>query len=157
MRRVLLGVAVMVNRQRHAVGAMTLGHGTQGPQGVLQPGAEAGETLREAQRHVLPVRPGQHEVVQKVRKRLTLDRHAQIVHVREVRGAQPARFMHLAEEHFLGRPVLRLPLPHSTFHRAPLALPVLAGVFTPQPVHQRLGLQARLALQQFFQTRPDRP
>jgi len=63
--------------------------------------------------------------------------------------------MHLAEEHFLGRPVLGPPLPNAPFHGAPLPLPVLAGAFPLQPFHQRLGLQRRLAHQQFFQPRPD--
>jgi hypothetical protein len=58
---------------------------------------------------------GQHEVVQQVCERLTLDRHLQFLHVREVRRAQPPRFMHLAEEYFLGWTVLGLPLPHPPF------------------------------------------
>jgi hypothetical protein len=37
--------------------------------------------------------------------------------------------MRLAEEHFLRRTVLRLPLPYPPFHRSPLPLPVLARVF----------------------------
>jgi hypothetical protein len=154
-RRVLLGVAVVVHRQRHAVRAMTPGHTAQVPQGILQAGTEAGETLRKTDTHVLPVRAGQHEVVQQVRKRLSRDSHAQALHVREVRRPQPARLMHLAEEHFLGRPVLGTPLPHAAFHRPPLTLPVLAGTFPLQPVHQGLGLQRRLTLQQLFQPRPD--
>ena len=154
-RRVLLGVAIVVNRQRHAVGAMTLRHGTQFPDGVLPPLAQAGETLREAHRHVLPIRVGQHEVVQQVREGLSLDGHAQFVHVRKVRRAQPARFMHLTEKHFLGWAVLGFPLPHPAFDGATLPLPVLARMFPLQPVHQRLGLQGRLTLQQGHKGRPD--
>jgi len=63
--------------------------------------------------------------------------------------------MHLAEEHFLGRPVLGLPLTHPSLHRPSLPLPVLAGAFPLQPVHQRFGLERRLPLQEFFQPRPD--
>jgi hypothetical protein len=63
---VLLGIAVLVDRQRHAVGAMALGNAAEVPQGVLQPLAQAGETLGEADGHILPVRVGQHEVVQHV-------------------------------------------------------------------------------------------
>lgn len=153
--RVLLEVPVVVNRQGHAVGAMTLGHAAQFPQRVLPAFAQAGEALRKAQRHVLPVRAGEHEVVQQVRKRLALDGHPQAVHVREVRGAQPARLMHLAEEDFLGRSVLRLPLPHPPLQRPSLTAPVLGRVFALQPVQERPGLQGRLALQQFLQPRPD--
>jgi len=126
--------------QRHAVGAMTLGHAAQFPQGVLHARAQAGEALRKTQRHLFPVRVGEHEVVEQVRKRLTLDGHAQLVHVREVRRAQPARFMHLAEEDFLGRSVLRLPLPHAPLQRPPVTLPVLPGLLTLQPLQQRFRL-----------------
>jgi hypothetical protein len=152
--RVLLGVAVVMHRQRHAVGAVPLGHAAQLPQGVLQALAQAGKALREAQRHVLPVRAGQHEVVQQVRERLALDGHAQAVQVREVRRAQPARLVHLAEEDFLGRAVLGFPLPHPPLQRPPVPLPVLRGLLPRQPVQQRLGLQGRLAAQQLLQARP---
>jgi len=74
-------------------------------------------------------------VISHVREGLPLDGHAQAVQVREVRRAQPARLMHLAEKHFLGRPVLSLPLPNAPFHGAPLPLPVLAGAFPLQPFH----------------------
>jgi hypothetical protein len=154
-RRVLLQVPVVVNGKGHPVRAVSLGHSTEFPEGVLHPGAEAGETLRKAQTHTLPVRVSQHEVVQQVRKRLTLNGYLQLLHVREVRRAQPARLMHLAEEHFLRWPVLSLPLPYPPFHRSALPLPVLAGVFPLQPVHQGLRLERRLTSQQFFQPRPD--
>lgn len=72
---VLFGVAVVMHRQRHAVGAVPLGNRAQFPHGVLQPRAEAGEAFREADRHRLPVRAGQHEVVQQMGKRLPPNRH----------------------------------------------------------------------------------
>jgi hypothetical protein len=90
-----------------------------------------------------------------MRKRLPLDGHTQVVHVREVRRAQPARLMHLAEKHFLGRPVLGFPDPHPSFHRPPVPLPVSVGVFALQPPDQRLGLQPWLLTQQLQQTWPD--
>jgi hypothetical protein len=154
-RRVLLGIAIVVNGQRHAISTMTLRHRAQLPQGVLPAHAEAGEALREAQRHVFPVRIGQHEVVQHMRQRLTLDGHTQLVHVREVRRAQPARFMHLTEKHFLGRTMLGLPLPYPPFYSAAMPLPVLVRIATLQPFHQRLGLQTSLTLQQPRQRRPN--
>ena len=153
-RRVHLRVPIVVNGQRHSVGPMTLGHASQFPQGVLHPGAEAGETLGKAQAHVLPVRVRQHEVIQQVPKRLTLDGDLQLLHVREVRRTQPTWFMHLAEKYFLGWTVLALPLPHPPLHRAPMPLPVLGRVFSLQPVHQSPGLERRLSLQQFFQPWP---
>jgi hypothetical protein len=154
-RRVLLGVPIVMHGQRHAVGAMPLRRSTQFPHGVLPAFAQTGKALGEAQRHVFPVRVGQHEVVKHMGKRLTLNGHAQLVHVGEIRRAQPARFMHLAEEHFLGRTMRGLPLPDAPFHRPSLLLPVLARVLALQPLHQSLGLQPRLALQQLLERRPD--
>jgi hypothetical protein len=137
---VLLRVTVLMNRQRHAVGAMPLRYAAQFPQSVLQSVAQAGEALREAQRHVLPVRARQDEVVKHVRKGLTLDGHAQAIQVREVRRTQPARFMHLGEKHFLGRPMPSLPLPHTPFDGSSVPVPVLSRTVTLQPSQQRSRL-----------------
>jgi len=48
---------------------------------------------------------------------LALDGHAQIVHVREVRRAQPTWLVHLAEEYLLGRPFQGTPTPHAPLQR----------------------------------------
>jgi hypothetical protein len=153
--RVLLGAALVVDGQRHAIGAVPLRHPAQFPEGVLQPLAEAGEALRGAHADVLPVRVGEHEVVDQVGEGLALDGHAQGVHVAEVGGPQAARLMHLGEEHFLGRAVLRLPLPHAPLQRPAAAFPSLAGDLPLQPLQQGLGLQPGFALEQFLQPRPD--
>jgi hypothetical protein len=92
------------------IGAVHLRHAAQFHQGVLQPGAEALEALGETDRAGLPVRVSQHEMVDQVRKRLTVDGDAQAAAVREVGGTQPAGLMHLGEEHFLGRSVQGPPL-----------------------------------------------
>jgi hypothetical protein len=92
------------------IGAMHLWHTAQFRQRVLQPGTETLEALGEADRARLPVRVGQHEVVDQVCQRLTVDGNAQAGAVREVRGTQPAGLMHLGEEHFLGRSVQSPPL-----------------------------------------------
>jgi hypothetical protein len=144
-----------MHRQRHAVGAMPLGHAPQLPEGVLQPFAQAGETLGETECHVLPVRGGQHEVVDQVREGLPLNGHAQLVHVAEVRGAQTTRLVDLGEEHFPGRPVLGLPLPDAPLQGPTRPLPVALGILLLQPPQQRFGLQSRLALEKFLQSRPD--
>jgi len=154
-RRVGLRVTVVVYRQRHPVRAVTCRHAAQVPQRVLQTLAQAGEALRKAQGHVLPVRVGQDEVIQQVRERQAREGDAEMVQVREVRGSQAARLMHLAEVDFLGRSVLRLPLPHPPLQRPPVLLPIRPWVLPLQPVQQRLRLQARLALQEFCQARPD--
>jgi hypothetical protein len=153
--RVVLRLAVVMHRQGHPVRAMSRGHPSQFPQGVLQTGAQARETLRKTEGHALPIREGQHKVIEQVGKRLALDGHAQTVQVREVRRTQPPRFMHLAKEHFLGQPVLCFPLSHAPFQRTTLPLPVLTRMLALQPVYQRLGLQSRLTLKQVLQGRPD--
>jgi hypothetical protein len=155
MGRVLLGVAFLIHGQRHAIRAVPPGCAAQFPQGILRPFAEAGETLRETDRHVFPVRVGQHEVIQQVWERLPLDSHTQTLHVREIGCSQAARLVDLAEEHFFGRPVLGFPTSHPPFQRPPLRLPILAGVFSLQPVQQGFGLERGLALQECFQPRPD--
>jgi hypothetical protein len=153
-RGVLLSLALVVDRQRHAVGAVPLRHPAQGPQRVLQPRAQAGEALRKTHRHVLPVRVGQHEMIDQVREGLAGDRHAQSRHVREIRSAQPAWLMHLGKVDLLGLAVLRLPAPHPPLQRPPRLVPRLLGQLTLQPLQQRLGLQAWLPFEQFLQPRP---
>jgi hypothetical protein len=154
LSRILLHASLVVHRQRHAVRAVSLRRSARRPQRALQAHAQARETLRVAQTHVLPVRVREHEMIDQMRKRLPLDGHAEARHVREVRRAQATRFVPLAEEHFLGWSVLGTPLPHTPFQRPPRPLPVLPRVLALQPLHQRLGLQPRFPLQQFFQTRP---
>jgi hypothetical protein len=89
---------------------MHLGSAAQLGQGVLQTVAEALEALGEADAAGLPVRVGQHEVVDQVRQRLAVDGHLQAGRVREVGGAQVAGLVDLAEEDLLGRTVQGPPL-----------------------------------------------
>ena len=63
--------------------------------------------------------------------------------------------MHLTEKDFLGRTLFGLPLPDSPFDGAPPLLPVLIGIGAFQPLHERLRLQRRFPLKQFFELRPD--
>ena len=83
--RELFEIAVLVHRESHAVGAMPFRHGAEFPERALQTFAQTRETLREADCHVLPVRTRQHEVIKQMRKWLARDRHAERVHVSEVR------------------------------------------------------------------------
>jgi hypothetical protein len=154
LRRVLLSAALVMDGQRHAVGAVPLRHSAQFPQGVLQPLAQAGEALGDAHADVFPVGVGQHEVIDQVGKRLPLNGHSQAIHVREVGGPQPARLMRLGKEYFLGRAVLRLPLADAPLQRPPAPFPALLRQLPLQPLQERLGLQPRLPLQQFFEARP---
>ena len=149
-------VAVGMHGQRHAVGAMPLGYAAQGPERILQAFAQTGKTLGEADRHVLPVRTGQHEVIAKVVEALSLDGHLQGIHVGEIRGPQPARFVHLAEEHFLGRPVQSPPLPDAPLQSPQQFVAVVPGVAFLQQSQQRLSLQAGRPFQLGLHFRPHR-
>jgi hypothetical protein len=88
-------------------------------------------------------------------ERLALQRHAQVAHVREIRGRQPTRFMHLAEEHFLGRSQKGPPAPHLPLQRPQLSVGEPARVAALQLGEDSLGLQTRLRLQQPTDLRPD--
>lgn len=152
--RELVGVAIVVDGQCHAIGPVALRHTAQGPQGVLQAGAQAGEALGKTKSDMLPIGMRQHEMVQQVWQGLALNGHLQVVHRREVGSGQPAGSMHLGKEHFLGRPVLGLPLPHASFQGPPRRLGTCARLGALHPVPQGLGLQAWLLLQLLGHGRP---
>lgn len=91
------------HRRGQRIGAMDLRYAAQLSQSVLQAVAQALITLGEANRPRLPVRVRQHKMINQMRKGIPRDRDAQLRAVREVRGAQPARGMHLRKEHLLRR------------------------------------------------------
>jgi len=119
---------------------MTLGHGPQRPQGILQTHAQARKILAQTERDVLPIRMGQDEVIEQVRKRHPRNAHVQIVQRREIRSRQPTGGVFLREEHLLGRAVLGLPLPHAALEGPPHRLRVFPRLRALQPLPQRLGL-----------------
>jgi hypothetical protein len=140
----LKGRAIAPRRDggRQGIGAMHLGNPAQLGQGVLQALTEALETLAEADAAGLPVRVGQHEVVDQVRQRLAVDGHLQAAGVREVGGAQLAGLVDLAEKHLLGRPVQGTPLLDVPLQGAQLPLGKATRVLTLEPLEHGLGLQA---------------
>ncbi len=75
--------------------------------------------------------------------------------MREIAGAQPARLMHLGEEHFLGRPVQGPPLLDAALQGPQLAIAEAAGKAPLQLAKQCLGLQAGGQPQLLFQVGPD--
>lgn len=153
--RELLPLRQVVHRRTQPIRPVPPRRGTQLPQRVLQPFTQALETLREADRYRFPVRVGQHEVVDHVLERLPRNAHAQLVHVREIRCSQPSGFVHLAEEHFLGRPQRGPPTPHLPLQRPQLSLGEPARVTTLQLAEDGLGLQPRLLCQHHANLRPD--
>jgi hypothetical protein len=153
----LKGRAVTAGRDRgrQRIGPMHPRNTAQFGQGVLQPVAEALEALGKADGAALPVRVGQHEMVNQVRKRLTADGDLQARRVREVGGTQPARLMHLLEKDLLDRPVQGAPLLDVSLQGAQLPIGEAAGVRLLQPGEQGLGLQAGVERQLLLDPVPD--
>jgi hypothetical protein len=81
--------------------------------------------------------------------------HAQLVHMREIRRSQPSGFVHLAEEHFLGRPQRGPPTPHLPLQRPQLPLGEPTWLTALQLADDGLGLQTRLLFQHRANLRPD--
>jgi hypothetical protein len=135
--------------------AVKLGNAAQLEQGVLQALAEALQALREADGAGLPVAVGQHEVVDHVVERSSVDGHPQIGAVSEVTGRQPSGVMVLGEEHLLGLTVQGPPGPHPPLQGPQLVVGEPARMTALQIDEQRLGLQAGVELQQFLQLGPD--
>jgi len=153
--RELLPLRQVVHCRAQTIRPMTLRYAAQVVQRVLQSFTQALEALREAERHRLPVRVGQHEVVDHVLEALAGYGHAQLGHVREVRRGQPAGFMHLAEEYFLGRSRRGPPAPHLPLQGPQLSVAEPSRVAPLQLAEDCLGLQAGLLLEQRAHFRPD--
>jgi hypothetical protein len=141
--------------RRQSVGAMTPRHAAQFPQGVLQTCAQALQALGEAEGAGLPVRVGQHKVVDQMRQWHASDGHAEAGAMREIAGAQPARLMHLGEEHFFGRTVQGMPLLDAALEGPQLTVGKAARITPLQFTKQRLGLQAGGPPQLLLQVGPD--
>jgi hypothetical protein len=131
------------DRSGQGIGAMDPWHAAQFGQGVLQAVTEGLEALGEADGASLPVRVGQHEVVDQVGERHAPDRDLQARDVGEVRGTQPTRFGDLSEEDLLGRPVQSTPLLDVPLQGAELSVGEATGISALQPVEHGFGLQAR--------------
>jgi len=153
--RELLPLREVVDRRAHPIRAMALGDAAQLDQGVLQSFAQGLEALREADRHRLPVRVGQHEMVDQVVERLPLDADSQLVHRGEIGGAQPAGFVDLAEEHFLGRTAARTPAADVSLQGPQLAVGEAAGMAALQFLEDRLGLKPGVDVEEFAHGGPD--
>lgn len=151
--RELLGAGGL-HGQAHAVAPVVGGHAAQGPDRVLEAGAETLEALGETNGDVLPVRVRQHEVVDQVREWLALDGHAQLGHVREVGRPEPARRVVLGEEHLLVGTMRRPPLLDPALQGAELAVREPARVPPPQLLEQGFGLPPGRLFEQFDDLTP---
>jgi hypothetical protein len=146
----------VVHGGAETVAAVPPRHSTQFPQRILQTVGQGLERLRRTQRHRLPVRVGQHEVVHHVIESLTGDGDVQRVHVGEVGRREIAGLVDLAKHDDLAGSVGGPPLPHAPFEGAAIRVEELARVLAPQPVEERLGEQPRLGLEPLLDRRPNR-
>lgn len=145
---------MVVHGRGQTVAAVPTRHAAQFPQRVLQAVGQRLERLGRAQRHRLPVRVGQHEVVDHVVEPLAGDRDVQRVHVGEVGGREIAGVVDLAEHDGLPRAESRPPLPHATLERAAMRIEELPRTLAAQPVEERLGEQPRFGREALLDHRP---
>jgi hypothetical protein len=150
-----LRVGPRLHRRRQPVGTVDLGHATQFPQGVLQALAEALQALRKTDGPRLPIRVGEHEVIEQVREGVARQGDPQLGAVGEIAGRQPAGVMHLGEEDLLGRPPLGPPPLDPPLQGPQLAVAEAARVLAPQGLKERLGFQARVEGQLPLDPGPD--
>ena len=144
-----------LHRRRQPIGAMALRHAAQFPQRILQSLAEALQAFREADRARLPVRVSQHKVVDQVREREAVDRHAQLGAMREVAGAEPTGMMDLSEEDLLGRAFESTPFAAPPLQGPQLAVRESAWKASLQVGKERLRFQTGIDLKLRLQLRPD--
>jgi hypothetical protein len=147
------GMVVHSGGQR--VAAVPMRHAAQFPEGILQSVRKRLERFRRTHRHRLPVRVGQHEVVDHVIEWLAGDGDVQGVHVGEVGGREVAGLVDLAEHDGLAGTVSGPPLPHPAFEGPAMRIEELAGMLAPEPVEERLGEQSRLGCKPRLDCRPN--
>jgi hypothetical protein len=139
-----LGLLIGVDRRGQTIGTVSPGNSSQFPQGVLQPFAEALETLGEADRTGFPVGVGEHEVVDQVIEQFAGDRHAEFTHVGEVTLGESSRLMGLCEEHLLGRPFEGAPSFDPPLQTTELDVGEASWIAPLQVIEEGLGLKPRV-------------
>src|SRR6266851_6815702 len=140
--------AHVVHRRRQSIGSVPLWHFPEFPNCILESFTQALEALRKTHRRRFPVRVGQHQVIEQVRKTLPLDRDPQLTHMREVGSAQPPWLVSLREEHFLHRSFRSSPYFHSSLQRPQLPIGESPRITPLQILKDRLCFQPRVHLQQ---------
>ena len=146
----------LVCGRRQVVRAVFLRDTPEAPQRPLNPLTQRLERLAVAQRHRLPVRVRQHEVIEQVRKRFAGDRHPQRIHLGEIGLALLPGAVHLREVHLLIRAVQRPPMPKPALQGAQLTRLKLTRVAALQLLEHRLRLKSVVLLEQCLHLRPHR-
>ncbi len=158
-RLVSLGEGRPCGPRRHGrgqpIGAVELRHAAQFSQRILQALAEALVALGKADGAGLPVRVGQHEVVDQMVEGGAVDSHAQVRAVGEVTGGHAPGMMDLGEEDLLACAVQGPPGLDASLQGTELAVGETARKAALQVGEQSLGLQPRIELKHRFELRPD--
>ena len=144
----------LVGCRRQIVGAVFDRHTAETPEGGLHACAQCLKTLARANRHRLPVRVRQHEVIQQMRERLAGDDHFELAHVRKIRLPLFSGHMRLRKEHLAVRPRLQTPRQEPPLQRAQLPGAEPPGVAPVHLLPHGLGLKSAILLQQRLDLRP---
>jgi hypothetical protein len=142
----------VVDRRAEAVATVPGWHAAQFPKGLLESAADRLERFGKADRHELPIRVGEGEVIQQVVERLAIDGDSQRVHVGEVRRPQPAGLMHLGKHDRLMGAVQTTPVADATLEGPPLRVgkPTRMALLEPGEKSERpqpgFGFQTSLDL-----------
>lgn len=145
----------VVDRGAQAVASMPPRNAAELPEGLLKAAADRLERFGETDRRELPIRVGEGEVIQHVAERLTVDRHAERVHVREVGRPQPAGVVYLRKDDRAVRAVQTSPIAHPPLERPPLRVGEPAGMRLLQPGEQGERPQPRLGFKSSLHLGPD--
>ena len=148
-------IAKVVHRGGEPIGAVHLGNSSQFPEGVLEPLAEALETLGKTFRRGLPIGIGQDEVIDHVIEWLASECDPQVIHVREIRRSQLTGSVNLVEEDLLGRTLGRLPGFDPALQGAELEVGKSAWKATLEILEEGLRLESGIELQQIAKFGPE--
>ena len=155
--RELLRVTQVIHRGAHPVRPMLERNTAQLPKRILQSLTQALEGFRVTDRSCFPVRVGQNEVIDQMRKRLPVDRDAQLPAMREVRLTQLTRPMLLGKEHFARRPFRCPPVLDPAPQCPHLSILEPPGIRSLQMLKQRLSLQTWLGSSATAESLPTYP
>ena len=148
-------IAKVIHRSAEPISAVHLGNSSQFPEGVLEPLAEALETLGKADCGSLPIGIGQDKVIDHVIKRFTGQRDVQVVHVREIGGSQLAGPMDLIEKDLLGWTLGGSPRFDLPLQGAELDVGKSAWEATLKVLEEGLGLEPGIEFQQVTRLGPN--
>jgi hypothetical protein len=146
----------VVDGRTQAVAAVSSRNAAQFPHRVLESVHQRLERFRRTDRDRFPVRVRQHEVVDKVIERLTLNGDGQVIHRGEVGTGEIAGLVDLREDRLAARTERGPPLPHLPLEGPPVAGIELTGVFGFQPREEGLGREPGFHRQLRGDGRPDR-